>query len=136
MEAADRNAAGWRSLWSGSLLARAALALAVLAALFAFAVSGSVSRLSIALFGTSRRGTGDASIDALWQAFLSDITGTPGLFVAAVKTLFAIAIAFVVVRLVRNFKGDLKLSLGPLELSGAQSGALLWCAVFALVKLL
>jgi hypothetical protein len=34
------------------------------------------------------------------------------LFVAAPKTLFAVVVAFVAVRVVRNFKDDLKLKLG------------------------
>ena len=136
MEAAGGRTSWWRDLWSGSPVARFAVALAGFAALFAFAVSGSLSRLFIALFGTSRRGADDASLDVLWRAFLSDITGTPGLFVAAVKTLFAIAVAFVVVRVVRNLRGELEISFAGFTLSGAQSGALLWCAVFALVKLL
>lgn len=58
------------------------------------------------------------------------------MFVAALKTLFAVVVAFVTVRVVRHFKDDLKLKLGTFELSGGQSGALLWCVVFALVKLL
>lgn len=136
MEKTGAELGWWRSLWSGSPAARLVIILAGLAALFAFAVSGSLSRLFIALFGTSRRGTDDASLDLLWRTFLSDITGTPGLFVAAVKTVFAIAVAFVVVRVVRNLRGELEISFAGFSLSGAQSGALLWCAVFALVKLL
>ena len=136
MESADGKMSWWRGLWSGSPAARLAIALGGMAVLFAIAVSGSLSRFFIALFGTSRRGVDDASLEVLWRAFLSDITGTPGLFVAALKTLFAVVVAFVAVRVVRHFKDDLKLKLGTFELSGGQSGALLWCVVFALVKLL
>ena len=72
----------------------------------------------------------------LRQAFLSDIIGTPGLFVSAAKTAFAVVVAFVAVWGVRNLRGEFALELGGLKLSGAQSGAIVWCAVFALVKLL
>ncbi len=127
----------WRRLWSGPLLARFLVGVAVLGALFALAVSGSLSQLVVAVVSGASRGSADElPWEILWLVFLSDITGTPGLFVSATKTVFAVGIAFVAVWGVRSLRGEISLELPGLKLSGTQSGVFVWCAAFALVKLL
>ena len=129
--------AWWSNLWYGSPSARLLVGIAALVAMFAFAVSGSLSRLVIVVFsGQSRGGIDETPWGNLWRAFVSDITGTPGLFVAAIKTVFAVAVAFFAVWAVKGLRGEMTLELPGVKLSGTQSRALVWCTAFAMVKLL
>ncbi len=126
----------WARIWSGSAGARLWVGVFLALCAFAILVSGSLTQVVRAVLAGGWRGKDDGTWDMLATAFSQDIAGTPGLFVSAVKTVFAVIIAFAVVWTVKKFRGEIALKLPTVELSGTQSSAVLWCAVFAIVKLL
>ncbi len=124
-----------RELWvAGPVWSRVIVIAFLGLALAAFAISGSWLRALQALF--EARAVDGPTWELLIAGFLGDITGTPGLLVSALKTVFAVAVAFAVVRLLPVGRGRLSFDFKAIKLSGAQSAALLWCVVFTLVKLL
>ena len=124
-------------VWNGSFIERAVVIIAICFALFALSVSGSILQAISALFSASRNGTELIPWQAVINAFLKDITGSPGLFISAIKTVFAIAVAFAAVSFIKNLRGEMsRREVLNVKLNGTQSGVLVWCAVFALVKLL
>ena len=119
---------------AGPVPARAIVILFLGLALAAVSVSGSWLRALRTVF-EARAGDG-STWQLLITGFEGDITGTPGLLVSAVKTVFAVIVAFAVVRVLPVGTGQMSFDFKAIKLSGAQSAALLWCVVFALVKLL
>ncbi len=119
---------------AGPVSARVIMAIFLGIALVAVAVSGSWFRALQILF--EARAVDGNTWQLLVAGFKGDITGTPGLLVFAVKTVFAVIVASGVVRLLPVGTGQLSFEFKAIKLSGAQSAALLWCVVFALVKLL
>lgn len=124
-----------KNLWAAGPASGRVIVIAFLGiALAAFAISGSWLRALQALF--EARAVDGPTWELLIAGFLGDITGTPGLLVSALKTVFAVAVAFAVVGLLPVGHGRLSFDFKAIKLSGAQSAALLWCVVFTLVKLL
>lgn len=122
-------------IWAGPLSGRVVVAVCGALAAFAILVSGSIVAAISSLFD-SLRASDRISWQTVQQAFLADITGSPGLFLSVIKTLFAVVVAFAVLKAAGSLRGDLSLNFAGLTLSGAQTGAMIWCLVFALVKLL
>ena len=118
---------------AGPVSAKVVVVLALMLALAAFSISGSWFQALQVLF--EARADGDEWWRLLVMGFVGDITGTPGLLVSGLKTVFAVLVAFAVVRLLPVGRGRLSFSFKGIKLSGAQSAALLWCVAFAVVKL-
>ena len=121
-------------LADGPMSARVVMVIFLGIALVAVAVSGSWLRALQILF--EARAVDGNTWQLLVAVFVGDITGTPGLLVSAVKTVFAVIIASGVVHFLPVGTGQMSFDFKAIKLSGAQSAALLWCVVFALVKLL
>jgi hypothetical protein len=125
----------YRDLFAtGSVSARLLIAAFAALALVALAISGSWIRAIEAPF--KARGDGADLWHLLLLGFQGDITGTRSLLVSGGKTVFAVLVAFAVIKILHTARGEMKFSFSGIELSGAQSGALVWCVVFVLVKLL
>ncbi len=122
-------------MWTGAPGARYLVGVFLVLAAVAMWISGSLLQAIIAL-SASGRGEFNDSIKTLLDAFLNDITGTPGLLVTATKTVFAVGVAFLARKVIKNLRGEMEVEVSSLKLSGTQSGLIVWCAVFALVKLL
>ena len=105
---------------------------AALLALLALGITGSFYNAGVAAIEDGSRGS--ISWDAVHTAFHDDILGKRSIVVSGIKTVFAVGIAFVVARKLPTRKGDMKFNFKGLELSGAQSKAMMWCIVFVLVK--
>ena len=117
--------------WKSKIL----LGICVALAIGALGISGSVSQGIDALWESGARAGADRSpLDAFLAAFLRDITGTPGLMVAGIKFLAAIAVASGVVWMLPNPQGKFSFKMETLELYGNQTKIVLWCVVFVVVK--
>ena len=121
-----------QGLWTGPWGAKVLLVVVVLLALIALGITGSLYNAGVAAIEDGSRGS--ISWDAIHQAFHDDILGKRSIVVSGMKTLFAVGIAFVVARKLPTRKGEVKFNFQGLELSGAQSKAMVWCIVFVLVK--
>jgi len=121
-----------QGLWAGPWSAKVLLVVVVLLALIALGITGSFYNAGVAAIEDGSRGS--ISWDAVHNAFHDDILGTRSILVSGMKTLFAVGIAFFVARKLPIRKGDMKFSFQGIELSGAQSKAMVWCIVFVLVK--
>ncbi|NKB81749.1 MAG: hypothetical protein GKS05_07670 [Nitrospirales bacterium] len=120
-------------MWQGRLI----ILLFAFLAILALAYSGSVTHGVLELLEDGYRdGPETSGWDRFVEAFWQDITGTPGVMVSAIKTFFAVIVAFGVAKIAPTAAGEFLLKVSGVELSGAQSAAVLWCAVFVLVKLL
>ena len=100
---------------AGPVSARVAVVLALVLALAAFSISGSWFQALQVLF--EARADGDEWWRLLFMGFVGDITGTPGLLVSGLKTVFAVLVAFAGVRLLPVGRRRLSFSLKGIELS-------------------
>ncbi len=121
-----------QGLWAGPWSAKVLLLVVALLALLALGITGSFYNAGVAMVEGGHRGP--VSWEAIHTAFHDDILGKRSILVSGMKTLFAVGIAFVVARKLAIRKGDVKFSVLGMELSGAQSKAMVWCIVFVLVK--
>ena len=133
MENQTQNKWGMKgSLWTGSWAAKGIFLVVALLALVALGITGSFYNAGVAAIEDGSKGS--ISWDAVHNAFHDDILGKRSILVSGIKTVFAIGIAFLVARKLAIRKGDVKFSVLGMELSGAQSRAMVWCIVFVLVK--
>lgn len=106
-----------------------------LLAVGALVYSGSIFQGVLGVFGNGGyRGDEESAWDLFVMAFVRDLTGEPGLFVSGIKLLFAVVVAFGVMKWASTARGNLLFKFGPLELSAIQSKAVIWCVVFVLIK--
>ena len=106
-----------------------------LLAIGALVYSGSIFQGFLGVFDRgSYRGDEESAWDLFVMAFVRDLTGEPGLFVSGIKLLFAVVVAFGVMKWASTARGNLSFKFGPLELSAIQSKAVIWCVVFVLIK--
>jgi hypothetical protein len=106
-----------------------------LLAIGALAFSGSFFQGILGIIGDGGyRGEEESAWGLFANAFVRDLTGEPGLFVAGIKLLFAVVVAFGVMQWASTARGNLSFKIGPLELSAIQSKAIIWCLVFVLIK--
>ena len=144
------------SLWSGSFFAKLVLIVFILLALLALGITGSFINAVISYNSDDSRDLssrtpgddrdpgggevvpGENEAPSFWNfvktMFFNDITGDPNLLISGIKTVFAVGIAFLVARKLAVRKGDVTFKAAGIELSGAQSRAIVWCVVFVLVK--
>ena len=121
-----------QGLWAGPWIAKVLLVVLALLALLALGITGSFYNAGVAAIEDGSRGP--ISWEAIHHAFHEDILGKRSIVVSGIKTLFAVGIAFLVARKLPTRKGEVKFSFKGIELSGAQSKAMVWCIVFVLVK--
>ena len=121
-----------QGLWAGPWSAKVFLLFFALLALLALTITGSFYNAGVTMVEGGTRGP--ASWDAIHTAFHDDILGQRSILTSGIKTLFAVGVAFLVVRTLPIAKGPLKFSAAGVELSGQQSQVILWCVVFVLIK--
>ena len=120
------------SLWTGSWVAKGIFLVVAFLALVAFGITGSVYRAGVVMVEGGSKGL--ISWEAVHTAFHGDFLGKRGIVISGLKTLFAVVIAFVVARKFPSVIGEMSVRVAGVELSGAQSAAMMWCMVFVLVK--